>query len=101
MVMAQQPYSTVVGYNYKNITSGTNVVKATPGMLASLVVNSVTSGAVITIYDNTAGSGTVIAIPTLLTTSNTPFKVDYNANFTTGLTVVVTSGTANITVVYR
>jgi hypothetical protein len=54
-------------YNYTNITAADNtIIKASPGMIAGLVVNGGTMGA-ITIYDNTAcGTGTIatIASPT-------------------------------------
>jgi hypothetical protein len=54
-------------YNYTNITAADNtIIKASPGMIAGLVVNGGTMGA-ITVYDNTTcGTGTIatIAAPT-------------------------------------
>jgi hypothetical protein len=54
-------------YNYTNITAADNtIIKTSPGMIAGLVVNGGTMGA-ITVYDNTTcGTGTIatIAAPT-------------------------------------
>jgi hypothetical protein len=47
-------------YNYTNITAADNtIIKASPGMIAGLVVNGGTMGA-ITVYDNTTCVGTGI-----------------------------------------
>jgi len=85
-------------YNYKNITTATTTtVKSGRGMLGSICPNS-PSAETVTVYDNTAGSGTKIATITLTTSSIGCFY--YNFVFNIGLTVV-TSSTADITVGFQ
>ncbi len=98
--MAQQPLNMIVGFAYKHVTTGTNVLKASPGMLDRIVVNSVGSSATLTIYDNTAGSGAVIGIPSFTTALVAPLVIIYDAIATIGLTVVV-SGTIDATFMFR
>lgn len=81
-------------------TSATTVVKTGAGNLHNVTVN--TDGTVassVTIYDNTAASGTIIAVINSLNSTGT---YTYDVAFTTGLTIV-TTGTAapDITVSYR
>lgn len=90
-------------YAFTNITTGaTTVVKSGAGLLHAIVVNKGAATATITIYDNTAGSGTKIGTITfgaaLLT--DPPLLATYNLSFSTGLTIV-TSGATDVTVVYR
>jgi len=88
---------------YQNITTATTtVVKAGPGELYSIIVNTPVASAVITIYDNTAASGTKIGTITFPATliSDGPIPVPYNVAFSTGLTIV-TTGTPDLTVSYR
>lgn len=82
-------------------TATTTVVKSGAGILRRVIVAiPVGGGSTITIYDNTAASGTVIA-----TLSSDPNKISFNnqvtfeARFSTGLTIV-TSSAADVTVVY-
>ncbi len=89
------------GYSLQNITtSTTTTVKSGAGVLH--IVNVNTDGTVastVTIYDNTAGSGTKIATIDSLTLSG-PFQ--YDIAFTIGLTLVTTGTSApDITVSYR
>lgn len=86
----------VPGYNeppfkYANITTNTTtVVKTGPGVLHTITVNIVgTAPATLTIFDNTAGSGTKIATATI-TASDTWFL--YDVGFNNGLTIVTASG---------
>jgi len=79
-------------------TATTTVVKSAPGTLFRVVVNKPVSGSTITVYDNTAGSGTVLALITNSTVV-TPYFLDYFSRCETGITVV-TNNTDDITVVY-
>lgn len=83
-------------------TQTTTAVKSGPGVLHNIIINTPLANGVITIYDNTAGSGTVIGTitmpATLLTTG--PFTVQYHAQFNTGLTIVTSGANQNITVTY-
>lgn len=82
---------------FKNINSAaTTVVKVGGGVLSSIVINTPVAGA-ITIFDNTAASGTIIGLIT--TTATSQGTMLYNIEFRTGLTIL--TATANdITVCY-
>jgi hypothetical protein len=87
---------------YQNIaTTTTTVVKAARGRLQRIVVNKAAANAVITVYDNTAGSGSVIATITypaaLLSSQDT---LEYDVELQTGLTVVTATAAVDLTVVY-
>jgi hypothetical protein len=87
---------------YLNITSGTTTtVKSGPGVLVSIIVNKAVASDTITIYDNTAGSGTKIGTithPATLTSNQ--YTLPYLVQFSTGLTIV-TSGADDLTVIYE
>lgn len=89
--------------NYTNITTQTTtVVKSGRGTLKRVVINTPLANGVITLYDNTAGSGTkigTITLPASLTSSG-PLVADYDLLFLTGLTVVTGTANMNVTVVY-
>jgi hypothetical protein len=99
--MPQYPYNEPVGLSYKHVVNAaTTTVKAGPGYLDRIVYNSGSSAATLTLYDNTAGSGTIIGVVTLSASENTPSAVVYNVTFSTGL-VVVSTGTVDCTIVFR
>jgi len=77
-------------------TATTTVVKTGSGLLHSIVIGETAAGA-ITIYDNTAGSGTTIGV---LKASVAEGTYTFDASFATGLTIV-TAGASKITVNYR
>jgi len=83
--------------SYNNITtSTTTVVKAAPGVVGKITVNTAGGAGTITLYDNTSGSGAIIA--TLDSTVIGTFE--YNVTATIGITVV-TTGAPDVTVTYR
>lgn len=85
-------------FSYKNIsTTTTTVVKSGAGILHAITINT-TAAAAITVYDNTAGSGTAIATIAASPVIGSTFL--YDVSFSTGLTIV-TAGNSNITVSYR
>jgi hypothetical protein len=89
------------GSHFLNIAgAATTTVRTGPGILERIVVNRAVANGVITIYDNTAGSGTLIATIThaasLLESS---YYLEYGLRFSTGLTIV-TSSTDNVTAVF-
>lgn len=91
---------TTIG-TYLNITGqATTVVKSGNGFLYSIVLNNPVATETITMYDNTAGSGTKIGTITIPATPQ-PVAIMYNANFLTGLTIVTATASSDITVVYR
>lgn len=83
-------------------TAGLNI-KSSAGLLHSLLIGKPTANAVITIYDNTAASGTVIATITFPGTllSSGPVPILLDVEFTTGLTVVVATAGVDLTVGWR
>lgn len=96
------PTPTVSQNLYRNIISATTtIVKSGAGILRSVIFNKANSLTSITVYDNTAGSGTKIGTVTNpLTLLSSQFAQDFNCGFNTGLTIV-TSGTDDITIVYQ
>jgi hypothetical protein len=79
-------------------TSTTTTVKSGAGTFHSIVVGGKGSSAsTVTVYDNTAGSGTVLA---LIDSLNQVGTYLYDIAFGTGLTVV-TTGAADMVVTYR
>lgn len=85
------------------MTSATTTThKSGSGLLHSVTVNKAVATATITMYDNTAGSGTVIGTITFgaALLSDPPICAVYDVNFSTGLTVV-TSGATDVTFSYR
>ena len=87
---------------YQNIAgAATTVVAAKTGRLWAIVINKAVLSGVVTVYDNTAASGTKIATITqpasVLQSQN---SLDYaGLVYTIGLTVV-TSAADDITVIY-
>jgi len=89
-----------IGWRYAHITTdATTEVKAGSGVLHSITFNNPTATEVITIYDNTAASGTVIGIITI-PTSPQPVTLFYDVIFTKGLTILTATATSDITVSY-
>ena len=78
---------------YKQVADTTTVIKATPAGLFS--ITCIVGGAVV-VYDNaTAGSGTVLYSKTLVA-GDVVHWGSHGIAANNGLTVVVTTGTANI-----
>lgn len=103
-VQVSQSAVTSGGYSFLNIAAGqaTTIVKSGAGTLHSIVLNSAaTATNVTTVYDNTAGSGTVIAIPAV-TTATVPVSLIFDIAFATGLTIVTaTANGGNMTICYK
>lgn len=89
------------GYSFSHIsTATTTTVKSGAGVIHTLTVNNLgTVASVTTVYDNTAGSGTAIAVINTLAGQE---SYVYDIAFATGLTLVTTGTVApDITVSYR
>lgn len=90
--------------NYTNITTqATTTIKTGSGVLGTLTINTPVANAVITIYDNTAGSGTKIGTITLpaALVSDGPISLSLDLLFLTGLTLVTSGAPMDITVGVR
>jgi hypothetical protein len=93
---AQTPQS----WAYQNITTDTTTaLKSARGVLHTVCVNTPAAGGTITIYDNTAGSGTKIGTITSFASVSGCFV--YDVAFWTGLTIVTATATPDITVSWR
>lgn len=83
------------------VGAATTVVKSGAGHLARIVFNKKVANGIVTMYDNTAGSGTKIGtITNPATLLDNAQGLDYGCDFGTGLTIV-TSAADDITVVYE
>lgn len=92
----------VAGYSYSNITAAaptTVVARTGAGILHTITFNKPVATTVLTAYDNTAGSGTVIATITI-PASPMPVTLTYDAAFAVGLTLVAATAASDITVTY-
>lgn len=92
-------------FSFTNIvTNTTTTVKSGAGLLHRIILNTQVASEVITIYDNTAASGTkigTITMPAALL-GDGPINIEYNALFATGLTIVTATGASvDLTVIYR
>lgn len=89
------------GNNFNNYAgAATNAVATGAGTLKRIIVNKAVASGVITIYDNTAASGTKIGTITHPgTLLKNQYFLDFDVKFSTGLTVV-TSAADDITVVW-
>lgn len=85
---------------FKNIPgNATTVLKRGAGTFHRLILNAPNTTGTITIYDNTAASGTIIATLDMAKSSSI-VDLDYNVDFSTGLTVVTASTPGDITVIW-
>lgn len=92
-------------WSYKHIVgAATTVVKSGAGALGGIVINKPISLSVTSIYDNTAGSGTVIGVLTnplaLLQEQNALVYGPSGVAFANGLTIVTSAGD-DLTVVFK
>lgn len=93
---------TIPGYSTVNITAAaptTTVVKTGQGILHTITFNKPVATGVVTVYDNTAASGTIIGIITT-PASPMPVTLQYDLVFTTGLTITSATAAQDITVTY-
>lgn len=93
-------------FSYAHLSgNGTSTVKSGAGVLGNVCVNNNDTGGSATIYDNTAGSGTVIGVINVGADSLStvgPVCLDYHVSFSTGLTVVTAGSSSNdVTVTYK
>jgi hypothetical protein len=90
-------------FQYANITLAaptTTTLKSSPGVLHCITLNKPAATGVITVYDNTAASGTTIGTITT-PTSPQPVKLCYDVAFWTGLTIVTATAAQDVTVSFR
>ena len=93
--------STLGWYTYNNITTDTKTtVKSGAGVLHTITFNNPAATEVVTIFDNTAASGTKIGTITT-PASPVPVTITYDVNFATGLTLLTATAAGDITVSFK
>ena len=87
-----------VGWTYRNMASqATLTVKSGAGVLHAITFNKPVATSTLALYDNTAGSGTLIGTITV-PASPQPSTLLYDVAFSTGLTAIM--GTADMDVTF-
>lgn len=87
-------------YNFLNITTDTTTtITANPVVLGAVCVNTTASTETITIYNNSAASGTKVATITLGTGTGGCFN--YNSYLANGLTIVTAVAAGDLTIVWH
>lgn len=90
---------------YKNLTANaTTTLKSGAGRLYAITLNTKGASAnTLTVYDNTAASGTKIGtFDTVNGVIGLMFEAPFGVNFSTGLTAVLATGTAaDVTFVFE
>lgn len=104
VVLGVQGTVTLAGYNYTHITTQTTtLIKTGAGILHSIIVNSHAASCTIEMDDALTHTSPVIGIITLPSTITAviPISLEYDVQFSTGLSI--TTGVANpdITVVWK
>jgi len=92
------------GFSYLNITTdATTVVMTGQGVLHEICINKYGVSGTVAVYDNTAGSGTLIGTitETATVTSQAPNCVMHDIAFRTGLTIVTGTAAHDLTVIYH
>ena len=83
-------------------TTAGQVLKRGPGALRSLSISNVSINSAITLYDNTAASGTVIWSSGTLPALTQPFDIDlHDVQFQTGLDLVIATAASDVVVIYE
>lgn len=79
---------------YNFTTAETRILRRGPGTLRAVIINTGRATSTMTLYDNTAASGTIIAV----INTATQLSFDYDLDFYIGLTVVTSGIYGNATV---
>lgn len=80
-------------YNFTNVVSGastTTTIKSGGGFLHTITVNTPAASGTLTIYNNTAASGTKIGTVTLPAAVGQPVTLIYDTNANIGITILST-----------
>ena len=83
-------------------TVAANVCKYGAGNVHGLILSAIASNSVVTLYDNTTNSGTVLWSSGSLPLKSEPFELNmYDIPFSIGLTLSITVASSNVLVVYE
>ena len=87
---------------YQSGTVAALVLKRGNGVIHSLAISNVSNNATLTLWDNTAGSGTAIYTTGAMAANTIPFSVDlHSVAFYTGLTLTIASANCDVTVIFE
>ena len=87
---------------YQNGTVADQALKEGAGTLHSIAISDVSNNSVITLFDNTAASGTTVWSSGTMSAKTDPFSVDlHGIPFYTGLTLAITGAASKATVIYE
>lgn len=88
-------------YHAAGTTAGVTL-KVGPGILRRAIISQISNNAAITLYDNSAASGTVLFTSGAMTANAMPYFLDFDGlNFSTGLTFVVATAACSIVWIYE
>lgn len=87
---------------FQSGTTAGLVLKYGAGNIHGLIVSAIINNSVITLYDNTAASGTVIWASGAMGAQTQPFGLEFHdISFSTGLTLVISAANCNVLVAYE
>lgn len=87
---------------FQSGTTAGLTLKSGPGNLHSVILSAVLNNSIITLYDNTTATGTILWSSGALTASSIAYNVDFKGiTFNTGLTLVISGANANVAVLYE
>jgi hypothetical protein len=94
--------STAPRSQYQSGTTAGLVLKRGPGIIHAIAISAVAVNSAITLYDNTAASGTVLWASGSMGANTTPFSIGlHDIPFFTGLTLLIATAAADATVIYE
>jgi hypothetical protein len=87
---------------YQAGTVAALVLKRGPGITHTISLSAVANNSVVTLWDNTAASGTTLWSSGSMAAQTQPFQIDlHQVAFYTGLTLSITGAASTVTVVYE
>jgi len=87
---------------YQSGTTAGVVLKIGSGILHCIAVSGVANNSVVTLYDNTAASGTILWSSGAMAGNTVPFSINLTGvTFYTGLTLDITAANSTVTVSYE
>lgn len=88
-------------YNHQTSTTTGVTLKAGPGTLHCITLNTPVATGVVTVYDNTTASGSNVIAVFTVAASPQPSTTCYDVQFGTGLSLKVATAGQDLTVSYR
>lgn len=96
-----RPLTEKTSYYHATGQEAGEILKRGSGVIHSLEISSVSVNSVVTIYDNTAASGTIIWASGTMPAITAPFSVKLDLPFWTGLTLVVATADCSLVAIYE